>query len=164
MLLVIEKKQAQGPRESFKLPRTTKTHQNHSLLRRTDPSPFPLSHSRTCGTPGLVSFLSWTMTSTLLLWAAVRGAGVTSGSGGKGPITSPSIFVKEIRLHYNKAYDYFKKLNRTYLSWEYKQYLVFTEHLLYARLWAKYLVHSSSLSSLTTQTQDWYSILSPFYR
>ena len=30
VLLVIEKKQAQGRRDSFKSPRTTKTHQNHS--------------------------------------------------------------------------------------------------------------------------------------
>lgn len=51
--LVIEKKQAQGPRESFKLPRTTKTHQNHSLLGRTDPSPF------FCPTQGHVAPRAW---------------------------------------------------------------------------------------------------------
>ena len=36
MLLGIEKKQVQGCGEFLKLPRTTKTHQNHTLLRRTD--------------------------------------------------------------------------------------------------------------------------------
>lgn len=65
--------------------------------------PFPLSHSRTCGTPGLVSFLSWMITSTLLLWTATCGAGTASGTAGKGPIPSPSVFCKRIRLHYNKV-------------------------------------------------------------
>ena len=53
VLLVIEKKQAQGPRDAFKSPRTTKTHQNHSLLRRTDPSPF------LCPTHGCVAPQPW---------------------------------------------------------------------------------------------------------
>jgi hypothetical protein len=46
----------------------------------------------------LVSFLSWIITSTLLLWATGGGAGTAFGAGGKGPTTSPSTFHKEIDL------------------------------------------------------------------
>lgn len=47
--------------------------------------PFPLSHSLTCGTPGLESFLSWISTSTFLNADPEGGGGPTAS-----PVTSSS--------------------------------------------------------------------------
>lgn len=50
--------------------------------------PFPLSHSLTCGTPGLESFLSWISTSTFLTAGSEEGGGgpsTFSGSSSSAP-------------------------------------------------------------------------------